>query len=184
MHVDQAPRVLNDRSWRHGVFGEDQAPILDAWDSLGRELEACGRETPYRKLPKRLRRAVTRKLAQFFSYAFHGRIWRAASGLTRSERFAAQFLDPGNWPLYLDAMRAYQTCDYDFRPELARVRVPMHVVVGMESRMYPPAGQMEIADHVRHARVVRIERAGHAVPAEAPVRYTRALSAFLRESYS
>jgi pimeloyl-ACP methyl ester carboxylesterase len=182
LHVDQAPRVLNDASYEYGVFGPDQGPILGAWSALGDELEACGRDTPYEKLPKRLRRAVARKLGQFFSYAFHGRLWRASSVLVGREAVTKRVLDPGNWPLYLDAMRAYQTRDYDFRPSLRAIQVPMHLFVGMESRMYPPTGQLEMADLVPHARVVRFAQTGHAVPAEAPVRFTRALDAFLRDS--
>jgi pimeloyl-ACP methyl ester carboxylesterase len=181
-HVDQAPRVLNDATYRDGVFGEDQGTILGAWDKLGDQLEACGRDMPYDRLPKGLRRAVSRRLAEFFSYAFYGRMWRVSSRLMKREILAKRVLDPGNWPLYLDAMRAYQTRDYDFRPSLRRVKVPMHVFVGMESRMYPPAGQIAIREHVPHARIVPFARAGHAVPAEAPVRFTRALAAFLRDS--
>jgi non-heme chloroperoxidase len=182
VHMDQAPRVLNDGSYGHGVFGPDQRPILDAWARLGDELEACGRGTPYASIPSRLRVAVRMKLAEFFSYAFHGRLWRASSLLVRSERVAARVLEPENWPLYLDAIRAYSTCDYDFRPSLHRIDVPMHVFVGMESRMYPPEGQIAIQSDVPHAKIVRFARVGHAVPAEAPWRFTRRLGAFLRES--
>ena len=182
VHIDQAPRVLNDESYRHGVFGDDQRAILGAWDRLGSELEACGRDTPYAQIPAPLRRELARKLAQFFSYAFHGRLLRASSVLLRRERLAMRVLDPSNWPLYLDAMRAYQTRDYDFRPSLRGISIPMHVFVGMESRMYPPPGQLEMKEYAPHARIVRFARAGHAVPAEAPVRFTRALGAFLRES--
>jgi pimeloyl-ACP methyl ester carboxylesterase len=184
LHIDQSPRVLNDEIYRHGVFGEEQGDILGAWSKLGDQLDACGRDTPYDQLPKALRRAVARKLGEFFAYAFYGRHWRAASLLVGRETVTKRVLDTGNWPLYLDAMRAYQTRDYDFRPSLEKVRVPMHVFVGMESRMYPPAGQLAMASHVPHARIVRFDRAGHAVPAEAPVRFTRALGDFLRDSLS
>jgi pimeloyl-ACP methyl ester carboxylesterase len=179
LHIDQSPRVLNDDVYRNGIFGEDQGRILGAWDVLSRELEACGRDTPYARIPPELRRSLARKLAEFFSYAFHGRLMRASSLLVRVERIARRILDVGNWPLYLDTMRAYQTRDYDFRPSLPRIEVPMHVLVGMESRMYPPEGQLEIARYVEHARVVRFEGAGHAVPAEAPRRFTRKLGEFL-----
>jgi non-heme chloroperoxidase len=182
VHIDQSPRVLNDATYRDGVFGDEQRAILLAWEKLGSELEACGRDTPYEKLPSLLRRALAGKLAQFFSYAFHGRVLRASSVLLRREIFARQVIDPASWTLYLDAMRSYQTRDYDFRPSLRTIAVPMHVMVGMESRMYPPAGQIAIKEEVPHARIVCFSGAGHAVPAEAPFRFTRALAAFLRDS--
>jgi pimeloyl-ACP methyl ester carboxylesterase len=182
VHVDQSPRVRNDASYRDGVFGEHQDRIFAEWTTIGDELDVCGRDTPYGSLPERLRRTFSRKLAEFFSYAFHGRVLRASSALVRYEGLARRFLEPENWPLYLDAIRSYQTRDYDFRPSLRRIDVPTRIFVGMQSRMYPPAGQLAMREHVPHARIVRFERAGHAVPAEAPVLFTRALGAFLAES--
>ena len=179
VHVDQAPRVLNDAAYRHGVFGEDQREILDSWGTLLNEFEARGRDTPPEALPQRLRRALASSSRSSsptpFTVACGAR--RAPSSGTSS--VAKRVLDPESWPLYLDAMRAYRTRDYDFRPSLSRIAVPMHVFVGMESRMYPPAGQIAIRDYVPHARLVRFSRAGHAVPAEAPIRFTRALGDFL-----
>jgi pimeloyl-ACP methyl ester carboxylesterase len=182
LHVDQSPRIKNDATYRWGLFGDEQAEILGAWSALGDELAACGVHTPYNELPVGLRRAVLGKLAEFYSYAFHGRAFRASSVFARSERVARRFLEPESWPLYLDAMRSYDRCDYDFRPDLAKVKIPVHVHVGMESRMYPAEGQLAIRDLVPHARFVRFAGAGHAVPAEAPVRFMRALADFLRDS--
>ncbi len=182
LHIDQAPRVLNDHSYKDGLFGDDQSDILASWSGIGDRLEACGRETPFRRLPPDLRRAFTGVLARFFSYAFHRRLARAFSGAVRYERFARGFVEPDNWPLYLDAMRAYRTEDYDFRPSLGRIAIPMQIFVGTESRMYPPAGQIAMREHVPHAKVISFARAGHAVPIEAPIRFSRALGDFLDAS--
>jgi non-heme chloroperoxidase len=184
LHIDQSPRVINDATYTDGVFGPDQSGILASWAALGRELGTFARDTPFAALPATLRRTLKRKLAEFASYAFHGRLWRASSALVQLEALGRRFVDPDSWPLYLDAMTSYQERDYDFRPSLKRIGIPMHIFVGMESRMYPPAGQLAMREHVPHARVVRFERAGHAVPAEAPLRFTRALGAFLRDSLS
>jgi non-heme chloroperoxidase len=181
-HMDQSPRILNDEGYGDGLFGDAQRRILDSWGPLLRDLEAKGRDTPYKGLPLPLRRALMATLAEFFSYAFHRRALHAATFLVRFETVAKHFLHAENWPLYADAMRSYRTCDYDFRPSLARVKVPMHVFVGMKSRMYPPAGQLAMRDFAPHARIVRFERAGHALPADDPRRFVRALAAFLRDS--
>jgi non-heme chloroperoxidase len=182
LHIDQAPRILNDATYRDGLFGDDQETILGAWGALTHEIAAYGRDAPYARLPEEIRRALSCKLAQFFAYAFHGRILRAASALLRYEAFASRVLDLHNWPLYIDAIRAYRTLDYDFRPSLPRVSIPMHILVGVESRMYPPPGQLAMQKEVPHARVVRFESTGHAVMAEAPLRFLRALGEFLRVS--
>jgi pimeloyl-ACP methyl ester carboxylesterase len=181
-HMDQSPRILNDTFYGDGLFGGHQARILGSWGPLLRELEALGRETPYAELPRRLRRELARKLAEFFSYAFERRALHAATVLVRLEALAKRVLHVENWPLYADAIGAYLTRDYDFRPSLAHVKIPMHVFVGMKSRMYPPAGQVAMQDFVPHARVVRFERSGHAIIADEPVRFVRAMREFLREA--
>ncbi len=181
-HMDQSPCVLNDATYKAGLFGPAQESILGSWAPLLRELEASGRETPYTALPRRLRRGLMATLAEFFSYAFHRPLLHAATALVLYEMCAKRFLHAENWPLYADAMTSYLTRDYDFRPALARVNVPMHVFVGMQSRMYPPEGQLAMGDLVPHARLVRFERAGHAIIADDPVRFVGAMRGFLRES--
>lgn len=182
VHMDQSPRILNDASFRHGLFGDAQDRVLSSWRPLLEELEAVGRHTPYRKLPRRLRKTLAHKLAEFFSYAFHNRAIRSATVLVRIEAFARRILYTDNWPLYVDAMTSYLTRDYDFRPALAHVNVPMHVFVGMQSRMYPAPGQIAMRDHVPHAKVVRFERAGHAIMADDPRRFFGAMRDFLRDA--
>jgi non-heme chloroperoxidase len=181
-HMDQAPRIRNDATFRAGLFGDAQERVLASWGPLLRQLEDTGRQTPYTELPRSLRRALMGKLAEFFSYAFHRRAFHAATALVRFEMFAKRFLHAENWPLYADAMTSYLTRDYDFRPALAAVKVPMHVFVGMRSRMYPPEGQLSIRDYVPHARLVQFERAGHALIADEPMRFVQAMREFLRDS--
>jgi pimeloyl-ACP methyl ester carboxylesterase len=181
-HMDQSPRILNDATWRHGLFGDSQEEVLASWRPILDELEAVGRDKPYDDLPHSLRRAFAGKLAEFFSYAFHNRAFRRATVLVRLEVLARRILHTKNWPLYADAMTSYLTRDYDFRRSLARVNVPMHVFVGMKSRMYPAQGQLAVREHVPHARVVRFERAGHAILVDDPPRFLRAMGAFLRDS--
>jgi non-heme chloroperoxidase len=181
-HMDQSPRILNDETYRDGLFGDAQGRVIGPWGPLLRDLEARGRDTPYEALPREVRRALMATLAEFFSYAFHRRSLNAATSLFRFETVAKRFVNAAAWPLYADVMTSYQTRDYDFRPTLARVKVPLHVFVGMKSRMYPPAGQIAMRDYAPHAKIVRFEQAGHALPADAPVGFMRALRAFLRDS--
>ena len=85
-----------------------------------------------------------------------------------------------NWPIYLDCLRSYlEDNDYDWRPSLRKVGVPMTVAVGMRSRMYPAAGQLLIPDFVPHARIEKFWETGHAIPFEAPLQFMRVLRTFL-----
>ena len=178
LHMDQAPCVLNSANWQHGLLGEDQETQLGAWRTLLAELETH-RHKPYGKLPRRLRKQMWAGLAQFTSYAFHNRGMRLIGNLSRHERLIRRVAPTANWPIYLDCLRSYMEDDYDWRPSLSQIKTPMTLLIGLQSRMYPAAGQFRIIDYVPQARAVPIDNCGHVIPFEAPRVFLRELGKFM-----
>lgn len=176
INIDQAPRVGNDAHWHWGLFGSDQARWFRRFDRLHASLDAHIDTHRYEALPRRLRWELEWVMLRFFGYAFRSRALAAGTAATVKLPWLGQYLLPRrNWSALIGCMRAYSTRPYDFRPGLARVRVPMAAMVGMQSRMYPAAGQLRFPDTVRHCRLVPFARAGHALPFEAPFAFRRAM---------
>ena len=178
LHIDQAPCVRNGPDWEHGLLGAQQPERMQHWRQL---MEAL---LPYRGLaltqvPTPLRRQLWHTLSEFFGYAFHGRGWQTLTRLARHGALMARVAPMSNWSVYMDGLRSYLEEDYDWRRSLAELRTPMTVMVGMQSVMYPAAGQLRIVESVPQARVVRVENCGHAVPFEAPRVFRRELTRFL-----
>jgi non-heme chloroperoxidase len=178
LHMDQGICILNGPDWQYGLLGAAQEAQLGAWSGMLEQMEAW-RGKPYRKLPRALRRNLWPGMAQFTAYAFHHRGMRLFSGLARYERLVRRVMPVANWPVYLDCLRSYSEGGHDWRPSLRKLKVPMTVLVGMESRMYPAEGQLQIADYMPHARIVKIENCGHTIPFEAPRVFLREMSRFL-----
>lgn len=178
LHMDQGPCVLNGPDWREGLLGGDQAVRLTEWRGLLLELDAH-RGKPYGKLPRELRRRMWGALAQFVAYSFHHRGMRLVGRLSRHERLIRRIAPVANWPVYLDCLRSYMEDDYDWRPSLSQIKTPMTLLIGLQSRMYPAAGQFHIAEHVPQARLVPIDNCGHVIPFEAPRVFLRELGRFL-----
>jgi len=90
-----------------------------------------------------------------------------------------------HYPTLLTIMRAYVEQRYDLRAPFAALPLPVHVLIGGASRMYPAEGQRH---HVRtlrpEARVTELPGVGHVVPLEAPRAFVRALSRYLAEAYA
>jgi pimeloyl-ACP methyl ester carboxylesterase len=86
------------------------------------------------------------------------------------------------WSSYLTVMRAYMEGSDDVNAALGRIRVPVTLMIGMRSRMYPPEGQLAMTRAIRHARVVRFERSGHVPMLDEPLKFQRALAGFLAKS--
>lgn len=183
LQIDQSPCVRNGPDWEHGLLGRHQARQLAPWKELMCELAPL-RGLAFRHLPRPLRRQLWSSLSDFFAFAFHTRHWKMIGRLARFELLIRRIAPVGNWPIYVDTLRSYlEDNDYDWRPTLATLPVPMTVAVGMRSRMYPAAGQLHIRKLVPHARIERFEEAGHAVPFEAPRQFHRVLRTFV-EAYA
>jgi 3-oxoadipate enol-lactonase len=71
--------------------------------------------------------------------------------------------------------------NYDRDPDLEKVRVPTHVVVGDEDRLTPPEMSREMARRIPGARFTLIHGAGHLSNIEQPEVFNREILAFLIE---
>ena len=178
LHMDQAPCVRNGKDWRYGLLGVQQQSRLGAWKSLMQDLEPY-RGEPFNQIPKALRARLWSVLSEFFGFAFHKAGWKLFSQLAKHEFIIRNIAPTSNWPIYLDTLRSYTEDNYDWRPSLAKLNVPMTVLVGMRSTMYPAQGQLQIGKIVPSANVVKFDDCGHALPFEAPVRFVSELRQFL-----
>lgn len=181
LHMDQSARVLNGPDWRWGLLAHWQDERLGDWKALMQELEPL-RHLDFDDLPEDLRKRLWATLADFFGHAFSHPAWMRFTRLARHELLIRRVAPTTNWPIYMDCLQSYLTDDYDWRPSLPRVRIPMTLLVGMASTMYVPEGQLHIGELVKHAEVVRLEDCGHAIPFEAPRQFSRELRRFL-ETY-
>ena len=76
----------------------------------------------------------------------------------------------------------FQACDaFDIRDRLGEIQVPALVIGGSEDQMTPPKYADYLEAHLRRARRVRIEGAGHMVHAERPREVNEAIRGFLYE---
>lgn len=188
MNVDQSPKTRNADEWSFGVFGERQPEVFDAFRRVAALADAHPRDVPYRALPPAVRREMRETIGTFFAFAFsrkHHQI--GVRWFTRhAERLlTSAFVPVSSWRSYLEVMRAYLEEEDDLRPGLRALvepRVPVTVVVGMRSEMYPPEGQLRIRESAPHAEIVRFERSGHVPMFDEPVLFQRTLARFLNAS--
>lgn len=178
LHIDQSPRVINTPEWPHGLLGDAQTEGFADMASLMDRLEVY-RGQPYHRVPRSLRRELWHSLATFYGHSFHQPHWRRLVGFARHEFLIRRVAPVANWPIYMDCLRSYLNDDYDWRATLPSIEVPMTALVGMQSTMYPAAGQLAIQSMVPHARVVKFENCGHAIPFEQPRRFVAELGQFL-----
>jgi pimeloyl-ACP methyl ester carboxylesterase len=178
LHMDQSACVRNDAGWQNGLLGPLQAAKLGDWAALMADMEPW-RGQRFDAMPAALRSRLWATLVEFFGHAFARRRWQLFTGLAKHERLIRQVAPVSNWPVYMDTLRSYLNDDYDWRPSLPQLKVPMTAMVAMQSTMYPAAGQLRFPEWVPQVELVRFERCGHAIPFEAPRKFVYELSRFL-----
>ncbi len=180
LHIDQSPSILNDDEWSHGLFGPGQGEEFAQLNNLLAEIDQYPRGTAYRALPVAVRRRLITAMARFFCYAFHKPLHHTiVNTLARMEPVATRLLPMENWWAYMDVLRAYLSQDYDMRESIRDIPVPITVMVGVHSRMYPADGQLFVHEQAPDSRLVRFERSGHAPIVDEPLKFFRGLSEFL-----
>ena len=179
LHMDQAPCVTNHGDWQYGLLGNDQATRLPQWQALMTELEPY-RGLAFNRVPKPLQQHLWKTLSAFLQYAFHAGVMRQFSRVAHYGNLTGFLAPTVNWTIYLDVLQSYLRDNYDWRPSLPNINIPMRVLVGMASTMYPATGQLMIRRWVPHAEIVPIAGCGHAIPFEAPRRFRAELVDFLR----
>lgn len=182
-HMDQSPMARNVSGWRWGLFGHQHERRIDEFREMLSLMESHDHNMPWHEVTPRVRARLWLTLAQFMSDSSHNRpLSFGMKWFLRNERIAQRLLPPHNWPVYLDVMRAYLEGDYDMRPSLAKIDVPMTVMVGTESKMYPAPGQIWIKSQVKHAKIVCFENCGHALMLDSPRKFIFELARFLGET--
>lgn len=174
VHIDQAPRIHNGDDYAHGLFGAAQTARFAAMRALLEDSERH-RDVPFEALPMALAARIREAFGEFLQTAVRPGWMKRGAAAVRHPRVASMAFPLARWPAYMDCLRAYLDERYDFRDALTDTTIPVTVMVGEASEMYPPEGQLALARSIPGATVVRFAGAGHAVPLEAPVAFVRAL---------
>lgn len=180
LHIDQSPCCTNDADWEWGLFGAEQRARLARAETLIDALEEyLDAGTEFEKLPAHLRKQVHYELSDFFATALSKPTQkRLAKKLLRKELIAKRFLPTEHWANYMQCLVSYLREDYDLRHDLAACTVPVDIMVGMKSEMYPAAGQLRMADYLPNSKVIPMVNSGHAPLIDQPIKFSQALMEF------
>jgi non-heme chloroperoxidase len=178
--IDQAPQALNGEGWPYGLFGQDQEARMEPVKELLEEAAGFSEDAGFHEIPRSFRKKVGRLMGDFAATAMVHKYQKFLARLLFGiEPLARRIMPADNWRVIMHVVAAYLEQDYDMRPYLPELQVPLTVMVAVPSEMYPCQGQYCICDQAPNARLVRFEKSGHAIPMNEPVKFTRELGRFL-----
>lgn len=180
MHIDQSPTCMNAKDWDWGLFGVEHAIRVERAKSLIEELSPyIEAKVRFDEIPRTLRDKIHTELADFFASALSKPIQKSiARKLISKERISKLVLPTENWTAYMRCLHAYISESYDFRDVLNASKVPIDILVGMKSDMYPAAGQLRMADLHSNCKVIAFPNSGHAPLIDQPIKLTKELFKF------
>ncbi len=176
MNIDQSPFIRATEDWEYGLFGKagrHKLPILQRLYIAALQFRP---EARFRDLPETFRSAFRQELGDFIAYALartHQKFW--VKRICQYPDLADTLLPGDHWRAYMTCLGAYLNRDYDMRPLAAKLDIPVHVLAGMRSDMYPWQGQKYLADHSPQGRFIAFNKSGHLPMLDQPRLFAKTL---------
>jgi non-heme chloroperoxidase len=179
LHIDQGPVIHNGPDYAFGMLGAAQPAFFARLRALLHDLEQF-LSLPFHALPEARRQEFWLLLGEFAAAAFSSKpLQTILRRVAQHGSIMRHALPTERWQVYLQIIRAYLEQDYDLSEGFRAIEVPLTVLIGGRSQMYPPAGQRAIASLAPHATLRELPTAGHMIPYEAPRAFMRELTTFL-----
>ena len=180
LHIDQSPCCVNKSDWNWGLFGDEHSDRLEAASALLEDLAPfMARKANYSEIPLTLRWQIHKELAEFFASALSKRAHKAISRTFVSKEWISQRILPTeNWSAYMHCLKSYIDEGYDLRSAVSGSRIPIDILVGMRSDMYPATGQLRMADLSENCSVIAFTKSGHAPLIDQPIKLSKELMRF------
>lgn len=180
LHIDQAPKCINGENWPWGLFGGENKTRLQRASQFLLDVEPyIETKTAFINLPIDLRQQMWQELGDFFAAALSRQTHKSLiKKMSTKESLMMQLLPTQNWPVYVHCIKAYLEQDYDMLKTFQDLTIPVSLMVGLKSEMYPCGGQLRIADHAKNCEIIPFPNSGHTPLIDQPLKFLKELKRF------
>lgn len=177
--VDHAPKAISSPEWPYGMN-----PVLT---DLSRRLVDCFEgeklddpEKPFRELPSSFRQLYLKVFRALMVYCFPRpyQKWIVGTG-SRTQLYVKTFVLNCSWHAATKCLSSYIHQDYDMRGGLREITIPITIMMGMQSEVFPNPGVLYLNQQIPQSRLVKFAHSGHALFLTEPVKFWRELKRFL-----
>lgn len=180
LHIDQSPCIRNHRQWKHGLFGEQQAPFFSELQAMLSILDAHPHRITIKDLPEDVQIDLTQRLFTLFGQLMGNQ--RLIDAVQQHPHWLP-WLQPILPIKRLHALRhylhAYLKTTHDYRRGFVNNITPVTVFAGAHSPIYPIEGQRAFARTI-DADLHIFTRSGHLPMFTEPLAFTVKLGNFLK----
>ncbi len=177
--IDHPPKPMSTPDWAYGLHPE----VTEAY----RQLVECFKdekmddpEVPFKELPAVFK---TKFINAFLLTAVHAvpRLYQKwlAKIYNRIQFFSGQMPFYNSWYGTALSVDDYLNQDYDLLDILKEITIPVTIMMGTKSDMFPNEGVMYLDEQIPQSRLVRFENSGHALFYTEPIKFIRELKRFV-----
>ena len=179
--VDHSPKAVNGPEWPYGMH-----PVLT---DLSRQLvtyfeseKLDDPEVPFNELPAAFQRLYIKVFRALVVYCFPRpyQKWVVEMG-SRTQIFVNKFVLNFSWHAATMCLSSYIHQNYDMREGLKDISIPVTIMMGMKSEVFPNGGVLYLDEQIPQSRLVKFEHSGHALFFTEPVKFLRELKQFLKD---
>ncbi len=182
LNIEHSHCSVNDPSFAHGLFRENQAEIFDHFLFLLDELKHIEHPLDYWTLPETLRLHLRDTMTDLFVRSLHNPVGkRIISSARHAEKILAGRLFPvENLKTYFHIMKSFMHGE-DTQNALAQVKAPIYIMAGGRSEFFSVKAQEVILQQAPLANLTVFKRSGHIPIVDRPIAFQREFSRFLKE---
>ena len=179
--VDHAPKAVNSPEWLYGMH-----PVLT---DLSRQLvtyfeseKLDDPEVPFKELPSAFQKLYIKVFRALVVYCFPRpyQKWVVEMG-SRTQIYVNKFVLNCSWHAATMCLGSYIHQNYDMRDTLKDISIPVTIMMGMKSEVFPNGGVLYLDEQIPQSRLVKFEHSGHALFFTEPVKFRRELKRFLKD---
>ena len=179
--VDHAPKAISSPDWPYGMN-----PVLT---DLSRELVSCFEreklddpEMPFRELPSSFQQLYLQVFKALVVNCFPRpyQKWIVEMN-SRTQLFVNTFVLNCSWYAATKCLSSYIHQDYDMREGLREITIPVTIMMGLKSEIFPNQGVLYLDQQIPQSRLVKFAHSGHGLFLTEPVKFWRTLKQFLED---
>lgn len=185
--IDAQAKMNQSRDWHWPIFSKNHRRRYSRWERLAHKFHAEHGHSRYNEvafddLSPTTRLSLVRSLGCFMSDAA-SYVW--AKDLLRkmsNSRAVTDLIFPMDfWHVFFDHAHSFVENDYDFRSVFRDLNVPVSLISGRNSHIFPYAAQEHMINSCEEGNHLTLHRSGHLLMFEEPVMFSRALSKILAD---
>jgi non-heme chloroperoxidase len=177
--IDHPPKAISNDGWAYGMHPGVTQVTRQLVDYFKRE-QLNDPEVPFSQLPAVFRKMYRAVYQAIFVNCLPRLYEKWAAVLYNRCRFCCNALVPfDSWYAVMVVLDDYLNNDYDMREDVKEIAIPITIMIGGKSELFPNPGVQYLDEHIPESRLVRFERSGHALFLTEPLKFRRELQRFL-----